>query len=151
MKDKDQNIASIDRFLADNPEFESLSARLSQFNVFRALNIEKVEIRHSNVLAWLLDPDESHGFSNIVLRRLLSNILLMSDKTIKALSAAKVELLDFSDIEVLREWKNIDILIIDRFNKIILFFENKIYSGESTGQLVGLLRHIQIFVIAWFI
>jgi len=131
MKDKDQNIASIDRFLADNPEFESLSARLSQFNVFRALNIEKAEIRHSNVLSWLLDPDESHGFSNIVLRRLLSNILLMSDKTIKGLSAAKVELLDFSDIEVLREWKNIDILIIDRFNKIILFFENKIYSGES--------------------
>ena len=122
MKDKDQNIASIDRFLADNPEFESLSARLSQFNVFRALNIEKVEIRHSNVLAWLLDPDESHGFSNIVLRRLLSNILLMSDKTIKGLSAAKVELLDFSDIEVLREWKNIDLLIIDRLNSIILFF-----------------------------
>ncbi len=144
MKDKDQHIASIDRFLADNPEFEDLSARLSQFNVFRALNIEKVEIRHSNVLAWLLDPDESHGFSNVVLRRLLSNILLMSDKTIKGLSAAKVELLDFSDIEVLREWKKIDILIIDRFNKIILFFENKIYSGESTGQLVKYKRIVEL-------
>ena len=103
MKDKDQNIASIDRFLADNPEFERLSARLSQFNVFRALNIEKVEIRHSNVLAWLLDPDESHGFSNIVLRRLLSNILLMLDKTINDLYSAKVELLDFPQIECLRE------------------------------------------------
>ena len=135
MKDKNQNIASIDRFLADNPEFESLSARISQFNVFRALDIEKAEIRHSNVLAWLLNPNESHGLSNIVLRRLLSNILLMSDKTIKGLSAAKVELQDLSDIEVLREWRNIDILIIDRLNKIILFFENKIYSGESTGQL----------------
>ena len=144
MKDKDQHIASIDRFLADNPEFESLSARLSQFNVFRALNIEKVEIRHSNVLAWLLDPDESHGFSDIVFRRLLSNILLMSDKTIKGLSAAKVELLDISDIEVLREWKNIDILIIDRFNKIILFFENKIYSGESTRQLVKYKRIVEL-------
>jgi hypothetical protein len=143
MKDKDQHIASIDRFLADNPEFEDLSARLSQFNVFRALNIEKVEIRHSNVLAWLLDPDESHGFSNIVLRRLLSNILLMSDKTIKGLSAAKVELLDFSDIEVLREWKNIDLLIIDRLNRIILFFENKIHSGESTGQLAKYKRIVE--------
>jgi len=144
MKDRDQHIASIDRFLADNPEFESLSARLSQFNVFRALNIEKVEIRHSNVLAWLLDPDESHGFSDIVLRRLLSNILLMSDKTIQGLSAAKVELLEFSDIEVLREWKNIDILIIDRFNKIILFFENKIHGGESTGQLVKYKRIVEL-------
>ncbi|MBC8468526.1 MAG: PD-(D/E)XK nuclease family protein [Planctomycetes bacterium] len=143
MKEKDHNIASIDKFLADNPEFESLSARLSQFNVFRALKIEKVEIRHSNVLAWLLDPDESHGFSNIVLRRLLSNILLMSEKMIKGFSAARVELLDFSDIEVLREWKNIDILVKDLKNKIILFFENKIYSGESIGQLAKYKRIVE--------
>ncbi|MBA7692857.1 hypothetical protein ES703_101429 [subsurface metagenome] len=68
----------------------------------------------------------------------------MSDKTIKGLSAAKVELLDISDIEVLREWKNIDILIIDRFNKIILFFENKIHGGESTGQLVKYKRIVEL-------
>lgn len=62
-----QQVDAIDRFLADNPEFEKLSAGLSQFNVFRALKIEKLEIRHSNVLAWLLDPDESHGLSDIAI------------------------------------------------------------------------------------
>lgn len=35
----------------------------------------------------------------------------------------------------MRESKNIDVLVIDRSNKIILFFENKIHSGESKGQL----------------
>jgi hypothetical protein len=91
-----------------------------------------------------LDPNESHGFSDIVLRRLLSNILLITDKTIKGISAARVELMDFSDIEVLREWKNIDILIIDRFNKIVLLFENKIQSGESKGQLVKYKRTVDL-------
>jgi hypothetical protein len=68
----------IDRFLADNPEIEALSARLSQFNIFGALKIDQVEIRHSNFLAWLLDPQESHGLRDVVLRRMLSNILLLN-------------------------------------------------------------------------
>lgn len=144
MTDKNHQIASIDRFLADNPEFESLSARLSQFNVFRALSIETVEIRHSNVLAWLLAPDESHGFADIILRCLLSNILLRSGRIIRGLSAARVELLDFSDIEVLREWRNIDILVVDRLNRIVLFFENKIHGGESKGQLAKYRRTVEL-------
>jgi len=127
---------AIDRFLADNPELEALSARLSEFNVFRALKIEQVEIRHSNVLAWLLDPEESHGLWEMALRRILSNILLLSEKTIPGLSAGNVELMDFTDIEVKREWRNIDILVVDRSNKVVLLFENKIHSGESKGQLL---------------
>lgn len=133
----------IDRFLADNPQLEQLSANLSTFNVFRALKIEHAEIRHSNVLAWLLDPEESHGLSDVVLRRVLSNILLLSDKNIARISAAKAELLDFSDIEVLREWRNIDILVVDRANKIVLLFENKIYSSESKDQLSKYLQMVQ--------
>lgn len=53
--------AALDRFLADNPDLEKLSDRLATFNIFRTLRIEKAEIRHSNVLAWLLNPEESHG------------------------------------------------------------------------------------------
>ena len=95
--------AALDRFLADNPELEQLSDRLGTFNVFRALKIERVEIRHSNALAWLLDPSESHGLGDVVLRRVLSNLLLESDTEVKRqtgskvehLTAARVELMDF--------------------------------------------------------
>ena len=45
--------AALDRFLADNPELEQLSARLATVNILRALKIERAEIRHSNVLGWL--------------------------------------------------------------------------------------------------
>jgi hypothetical protein len=140
----DQKTKSIDRFLADNPDFEKLSSQLSQFNVFSALKIEQFEIRHSNFLAWLLDPQESHGLSEIVLRSILSNILLLAERTFKGISAAKVELMSFTDIEVVREWhRNIDILVVDRSNNIVLFFENKIHSGESKGQLVKYKKLIE--------
>lgn len=130
--------ASLDRFLADNPELEELSARVATFNLFRALRIEDAEIRHSNVLAWLLDPLESHGLDDIVLRRLLSNMILESDG-IKDVSAAQIELMEFTDIEVRREWRHIDILVIDRKNEMAVLIENKIWSGEGKEQLTRYL------------
>ena len=51
------------------------------------------------------------------------------------LSAAEVELMDFTDIEVRREWKHIDVLVIDRQNKLVLLIENKIGGCEGPGQL----------------
>jgi len=135
--------AALDRFLADNPELEELSAKLAKFNAFRTLRIEKAEIRHSNVLAWLLNPDESHGLADIILRRVFSNMLLESDTNIEEISAAQVELMDFADIEVRREWKNIDLLIIDRNNELVILIENKIYSSESSGQLSRYLKEVK--------
>lgn len=127
--------AALDRFLADNDELEQLSARLATFNIFRALKVDKVEIRHSNTLAWLLDPAESHGLGDVFLRRILSNMLLESDADSEGLSAAQAELMDFSDIEVRREWKHIDLMVIDRNNNLLVLIENKVGGGEMPGQL----------------
>ena len=133
--------AALDKFLADNPEMEALSARLSTFNVFRALKIEHEEIRHSNALAWLLDPQESHGLDDIVLRRILSNILLEAGAEWSeslGISAAQVELMDLTDVEVRREWQNIDVLVVIRQpheKGVVLLVENKIHSGAGKGQL----------------
>lgn len=135
--------AALGRFLADNDELEQLSAQLATFNIFRALKIEDVEIRHSNTLGWLLDPAESHGLGDVFLRRILSNMLLESNADIDGLSAAQVELMDFSDIEVRREWKHIDVLVIDRNNKLVVLIENKVGSRESPGQLARYRKVIE--------
>ena len=63
----------LDAFLVDNQELESLTARLARFNLFRVLNIEKAEILHSNVLAWLLTSGETRGLGNTFLRGFLSS------------------------------------------------------------------------------
>ena len=126
---------SINQFLSGNRELEELSARLSKFNVFRALGIENAEICHSNTLAWLLDPAESHGLGDAVLRRVVSNILLEAPG-LQELSPARVELMDFGDVEVRREEFHIDVLVIDHKNEWVLLLENKIKAGEGKEQLV---------------
>ena len=136
-------IEAIDRFLADNPELEDLSAKVSAFNLFQTLKIETAEIRHSNVLAWLLDPAESHGLSNIVLRRILSNMFLISNSAKTGISAAKIELMTFDSIEVRREWNNTDIVVIDRTNKFVVLIENKVYSQGYKEQLDKYLHLIK--------
>ncbi len=142
-KDEKQQKANIDEFLANNPEIEELSARLSTFNVFHTLKIEKAEIRYSNVLAWLLNPDESHNMGDVFLRRIISNILLEGDIDKEEISAAQVELYDFSNIDVRREWKNIDLLVIDHNNKAVILFENKIGSKETEDQLEKYLKIVR--------
>ncbi len=70
---------ALDAFLVDNQELEQINARLAAFNLFKVLRIERVEIRHSNVLAWLLTPGESHGLGATFLRRFVSRVLMEHD------------------------------------------------------------------------
>jgi hypothetical protein len=62
---------ALTRFVMNCPELSALEALLSRFNIFRILRAAHHEIRHSNMLAWLLTPDESHGLRDRFFRRLL--------------------------------------------------------------------------------
>jgi len=126
----------LDGFLVDNQDLEALNARLASFNLFRVLRIEKAEIRHSNVLAWLLTPGETHGLGAHFLRRFLSRLLMENEDTPVQLTPSQVELMSFDDVEVYREWKHIDILVRSQGAGWCLLIENKIGSRESKGQLL---------------
>ena len=54
-------LAALERFVIENDDLLELESHIGRFNIFDALRIERMEIRHSNFLAWLLDPNESHG------------------------------------------------------------------------------------------
>jgi len=123
----------LNRFLVGNNELEELTAELNIFNFFKILKIERVEIRHSNILSWLLNPLENHGFSDFFVKRFLSTILIESEQA--PFQPARIELMNFQDLEVRREWKNIDLLAISNVNKLIILIENKIKSGVSDQQL----------------
>ncbi len=136
--DPNKGRALLDAFLVDNPDFESLKAKLSTFNLFRVLRVERAEIRHSNVLGWLMNPDESHGLGTIFLRRFLSSLLLANETNEIELRPADVELYGLQNVEVRREWKNIDILAqfeVPKKGRWCLLIENKIRSKEARQQL----------------
>lgn len=105
----------------------------SSFNIFDVLKIARTEIRHSNVLAWILNPNENHGFGKAFLARL--NSYIAKDGLVTDDIAFKLLTMKYSDIVVYREWQNIDILIESQKEKYVLCIENKVDSQDHNGQL----------------
>ena len=58
--------------LYKNPAFQKLNAYYSQSTVFNVLGVERSENRHSAFLAWLFNPESTHGLKESPLRKFLS-------------------------------------------------------------------------------
>ncbi len=106
----------------DDEDLDQLEKALSKFNIFEAIGATNQELRHSNFLAFLLDPKQNHGLGSKFARTLLPRVLpeLDDDKS-------------FEDIDVRREYRDTDILIVDDQRKYVIIIENKIL--ESRGRL----------------
>lgn len=134
---EEDNKKAIGAFLMDIDVLDSINSRLAHFNVFETLGIINAEIRHSNVLAWLLNPNENHGLGDFFIKKLIQSIFYNSGNALKNTSfdLFKISLMDYNDFFVRREWRNIDLLAVSETNKLILIIENKIWSKESSNQL----------------
>lgn len=121
------------KFVIDNEDLELLESNLLSFNIFEAIGVVRQEIRHSSFIAFLLNPLEKHRLDDLFLKKLLISTLTNSnDPPFKPI---EIDILDLQDVEVRREWKNIDILIKSPINKFIFIIENKIDSLEHSNQL----------------
>ena len=108
-----------------------LEKLLNKFNVFDVLRNPTREIKHSNVLAWLLDPNESHNIGNKALKLFLESIPSDVDLTSLINGSSKIS------VEVLREWEDIDISILIKSGskRFLIIIENKIKTKDSYKQL----------------
>ena len=121
MKDKLYN------FIVNNHNLEILESKINQFNPFNILKIENHEIRHSNVISWLLNPKGNHNIGDLFLKKVISQIILQNENVVDDnLNILDIHLGDFGDSIVEREKANIDILISSEKNNIVILFENKI-------------------------
>lgn len=128
--------AALEALVVDNPELEALEAKIARFNLFEASGLVRHEIRHSNFLAFLLDPSQPHGLGDTFLRWLLQETLGREDaKLLHALSPLDLHLKNLSGSVVRREWRNIDILIQNAALDLVVAVENKIGIGEHSDQL----------------
>lgn len=92
-------------------------------DVFDILNLKQMEIRHSRMVAFLLNPNAEHK-SDMFLYGLY-RYLGFTNKRIKK---------DFISVDC-ETVSNMDIFIRDSYNKIIIVIENKINSREHSNQL----------------
>lgn len=130
-----QLLAALERFVVDNDDLLELEARIGRFNIFDALGVVRAEIRHSNFLAWLLDPNESHGAGHTFLNAVLMDLLRESPVDLRPLSPVDLDGSSLGGVKVRREYRNIDLLISSGSPRIVVAVENKIDSGEHSDQL----------------
>ena len=117
-------------------DLERLEDQLAEFNLFEALGIWHRELQHSWLLAWLLDPRESHGLGDYFLRAFLSQAAREArERGISVPTPFDVDGWTLSDIEVARERHYIDVLVVGATDGFVCLIENKIFSPEAPGQL----------------
>ena len=127
------NEEALQNLLLDIDCLDELLPWTGKFNIFDVLKVSRAEIRHSNMLAWLLDPNENHGIGDLFLRLVLQK--LIHNDSNGRYNVFQLLLNDNYSFTVYREWKNIDILLISDENKTLIAFENKIASHEHSNQL----------------
>ncbi|MCC6680633.1 MAG: PD-(D/E)XK nuclease family protein [Phycisphaeraceae bacterium] len=128
-------LAALECFVVDNDELLQLEERIGRFSIFDALGIVNNEIRHSNFLAWLLDPNESHGLGGLFLKAVLMDLLRQTDPEQRLFSPIQLDGGELRGVQVRREWNHIDLLITCDDPSFVIAIENKIYSSEHTNQL----------------
>lgn len=124
------------------PDLETIKRELSAFNIFNVLGIQHREIRHSNFLGWLFDPNESHELEDVFLKDLFK--LMRKVGVLDADEFVSLLVQDLKSTQVYRESvNNIDILIVNERLGLIICIENKIKKDYSDHQLEKYYNYVE--------
>jgi len=134
--------ADLENLFINNPKLDRLEAYLSRFNPIRIMRMEGMEVRHSNILGWLLDPLETHGMGDRFLKAFLSEAL-KGESAKGRPNALDIVQADLRDIEVRREWQHIDLFLLSRRNNWAFIIENKFHSTQHNGQLSKYVQKVR--------
>lgn len=144
MHDKAVNLSdeeALQNFLLDIDCLDELLPWTKRFNLFDVLKISRTEIRHSNILSWLLNPNENHGLGDVFLKTIIQSVVQNDDAG--KYNILETLLMDFYSFTVYREWKYIDLLLVSDAEKFLIAIENKIGSHEHDHQLKRYRRTLE--------
>jgi len=134
------------RDLIEDPRFPAYHRELvmpREFNTFDVLQYADYEIRHSNVLAWLLRPGDTHGVGARFLRWFVDHV----NRRLPAEDRARFSKTSFeaANVDVWRERDRVDITIRLKSEKCLIAIENKLESASSDhlGQVMGYDRMLR--------
>ena len=132
------------RALSSDPDLKRLEVLLGEFNLFDVLQIGHLELQHSWLVAWLLDPGGSHGLGDSFPRAFLAQASAVAEKRgIPVPSPSDGVAWEFTDVEVARERHYIDVLVLSEAESLACIIENKIFSDEIPGQLRWYLETVR--------
>ncbi len=155
MNINNENLEKVKKFIYNDEVQELLKLirnSVKDFNIFEITGMENQEIKHSNTLAWFFGENE-HGLGNIFFIEFLKQTLKITKENEEYIDKYDI---DFDKLqkyiylskktkkyEVRREYRNIDILVIDENNQYVFIIENKLDSSESENQLTKYRKIIE--------
>lgn len=130
-----QDVRALENFLVGNEDLDRLEVLLDRFNILEVLGVVLQELRHSDFLAFLMDPKGNHGLGDAFVKRLLQRILISVGDASTSVTPIEIELWNLNRVEIRKEWRHIDILLLDEDHELAIIVENKIGTGEHSNQL----------------
>ena len=150
MPNHQQQILSL---IEDSQEFTYLHNHFNRFNPFKVLQVDNYEIRHSNVLAWLMDPKQNHDLGSYFIKKLIAKVFVNPANFEDEDKIANYDVLQLSrhsyhDLVVYKELatsnrKRIDLLAVSSLHQVAVLIENKYWSNESEGQLEEYIEFVR--------
>ncbi len=126
--------SELEDLFINNTGLTEIQTHLNRFNPIKVMKMESMEIRHSAILGWLLDPMETHGLGDRFLKVFLGEAL-KSYSTNNEIKAIDIIDADLRSSIVRLEWKKIDIFVECQIEKWAFVVENKFYSQQGKEQL----------------
>lgn len=148
MSSETEHIDLLKKLLLED-DFMSIQGLAKQeVNLMSILKVAHKELQHSNLLAWLFNPNETHGLGDYFLKEFIK--LYFRENNYQDLVSGESKLsvfefveFNFDDLVILRERGNIDILVLSKSNELCIVIENKIYASEGKGQLRKYRKYIE--------
>jgi len=145
--ESEANIEALRAFVVECSDLRSLELMLGRFNIFEVLGLANREIRHSNMIAWLLNPNETHGLGDLFMRRWLMRVFHESPtEDASYLDPIDIDATPFTSVIIKREWEHLDILadvVLENGNRWIVCIENKVWSEQHSEQLTRYRANVE--------
>ncbi|AEM74901.1 PD-(D/E)XK nuclease family protein [Caldicellulosiruptor acetigenus] len=127
---------ALTNFLIDIEILDGIYEYISEFNVFEILGVVNTEIKHSNTLALLFNPNENHNLGDLFIKKFIQSIFSIYKGHLKHMHKNIFDILhlDYYDFVIKREYMNIDIFVISEKAQFVIVIENKVWGKASENQ-----------------
>lgn len=137
--------ADFEKLFVNDPDLAKIERYLNRFNPLKIMKIEQMEIRHSAILGWLLNPQENHGLGDDFLKAFLGEATREHEDFDGELAVSALDVMgaNLLDAEVLVEWNKIDLLVRCPSAGWVFIIENKVNSKLHSNQLQNYKKFAQ--------
>ena len=129
-------MTDFDSYMKMNVHYEYLQKYYNSEDIASIYGVSKYEIKHSNVLSWILNPKRDEAIDYLPIRNLLK-LIQEKNSYYEFFNALDLAIANIDKVTIQREKYNIDMLITLRINNenYVIVIENKLEASIHENQL----------------